>query len=110
MNKFCVSVVVLVASAASALAEPSLPILDIGINSSGEVADMGSVKRGLSISQALVGTTDGKKCISFLGGKSIVIPFEKDDPLFKDGPFTWIGKCKIRNPTGADFNIRLFGR
>lgn len=94
---------------ASALAEPP-PILNIGLSPANVVVDSSPKHREILFDERQVGVSDETKAIELRGQKAISIGYAANDPLFGQGPRTWILKCRFQEVAAARWSMNIFGR
>lgn len=86
------------------------PVLDITLTSSGEIKDSSGFERDIRLRNDQIGVKEDKKFIELTGSNAITIPYQANDPLFGNGEFTWIIKCKFQNTAGVNGSDIVFGR
>jgi hypothetical protein len=76
-------------------AAASEPILDVAIGKDDRVADSSRFERSPEVNRVTVNS--GEETAYLRGADAIVFPYEEMDPLFGQGPFTWMMRCKFEN-------------
>lgn len=88
---------------------PTKPILDLSVGLSGKLEDTSGVKRDIEIRHDQL-KVNADKSVTVEQNNSLIIPYEAGDPLFGEGAFTWIIKCKFQDALAAQGNNPIVGR
>jgi hypothetical protein len=82
-------------------------ILDVGIARNGNIEDDSKERRSLEVQGVTVARD--KKSAALGKINAIVIPYKEKDPLYQNGPQTWLFRIKIPDPMAAP-SVCLAGR
>lgn len=69
------------------------PILDVAMSGRSAMVDKSKFRRKLEMPQLSPGSKEDAVLLG--SGRHITIPFEEKDPLFAQGPCTWMMRCQI---------------
>lgn len=100
-------ILLFIASATFACAEDQ-PVLDLQASRNGVAKDMAAKHVDLLVEERQAKFSD--PAIEILGGRAITVLYDDKNELFKNGPFTWVVKCKFRDPAAASNAPIIAGR
>ncbi len=83
------------------------PILDVAASGGAMVGDKSKSERTLKTPKLLPGTEEN--AVFFPSSTAVTVPFNDQDPLFIQGPCTWMMRCKIKQ-VASDDGYLLAGR
>lgn len=86
------------------------PILDITLSPAKAIVDSSPKHREILLDESLAGVSEDTKAIELRGQKAITIGYAAKDPLFGQGPRTWILKCRFQEVAAARWSMNIFGR
>jgi len=85
--------------AAAGLAQDAGQILDVRITTGGKVKDESKEQRRLETKN--VELSSDRKSVTLESIDAITIPYSGDDPIYKNGPQTWIFRIKVPDTLAA---------
>lgn len=101
------SILLLIASASFICAQDQ-PLLDVQASRTGVARDMAAKHVDLLVEERQAKFAE--TAIDILGGRAITVLYDDKHELFKNGPFTWVVKCKFRDPAAASNAPIIAGR
>ncbi len=84
------------------------PVLDLRATKNGDFKNFSGKKVNIDVDAGKVEAQEDGLLI--LGGRAATILFDAKSPIFGKGSFTWILKCKFKDPLAPSDSPILFGR